>query len=139
MLDYSVKVDCSIPVTSETADAVSDVLFSVDARLRTGRLVPSVLAARLRAVLSWCGGDASLLVLRTWFVRPDLHAKRYNAKCCFTVAECRFEDGAFVLKRVGRTAQRANRLPPVSCVRDRRAAMRPAVFEDALAHGPDSF
>ena len=131
MLEFKSFVAPSSPLEVCPANfAELDVLiYSANKLAKTRLLTLSAVSDGLRSAALWCGGDASRLEGRTWFVHPDLSdAAPYNRKLLFTVAECRFNGGSFWLVRAGRVHMRANRMPPVSYVPDAYASLRPVRF-----------
>lgn len=132
MLDYKSFVQPGSPLVfcQENFAAIDAFVYRANKLAKTRRLSMKEVSDGLRAVAAWSGGDASRLADRAWLVRSDLSGvEPYNRKILFTVAECRFEDGAFLFVRAGRMFMRANRMPPVAYVPDAYADFRPLRFE----------
>ena len=131
MLDYVSVIQPARPieVCSANVDAIDVAIYRANKLAKAHRLAVDTVLSGLRNAAAWCGGDASRLEGRTWFIHADLSdVEPYNRKLLFTVAEFRFEGGAFLFIRAGRVNTRANRLPPVSYVLDVHADIRPLVF-----------
>lgn len=131
MLDYVSVIQSAAPleVCSANLDAIDVTVFRANKLAKTHRLTVALVSSGLRAAASWCGGDASRLGGRTWFIHASLSdVVPYNRKLLFTVAEFRFEEGAFMFVRAGRVNMRANRMPPVSYILDVHADVRPLFF-----------
>lgn len=131
MLDYVSVIQPGAPISfcAKNRGVVDVLLFRANKLAKSHRLTLATVSEGLRSAASWCGGDASRLEGRTWFIHADLSdVAPYNRKLLFTVAEFRFEEGAFMFVRAGRFNTRVNRMPPVSYVLDVHADVRPLVF-----------
>lgn len=131
MLDYVSVIQPATPleVCSANLGAIDVMVYRANKLAKAHRLVIEGVVAGLRAAASWCGGDQSRLGGRTWFVHAGLSdVVPYNRKLLFTVAEFRFNEGAFLFVRAGRVNMRANRMPPVSYILDVHADVRPFIF-----------
>ncbi len=131
MLDYVSVIQPGAPISfcAKNRDVIDVLLYRANKLAKTHRLTVALVSSGLRAAASWCGGDASRLEGRTWFIHDSLSdVAPYNRKLLFTVAEFRFRDGSFEFVLAGRANMRANRMPPVSYVLDVHADVRPLVF-----------
>lgn len=131
MLDYVsvIQPDSPVEFCAENRDAIDVAIYRANKLAKTHRLTIGLVSSGLRAAASWCGGDAPRLEGRTWFIHASLSdVVPYNRKLLFTVAEFRFNEGAFLFVRAGRVNMRANRMPPVSYILDVHADVRPFIF-----------
>lgn len=131
MLDYVSVIQPGAPISfcAKNRDVIDVLLFRANKLAKTHRLTVALVSSGLRAAASWCGGDASRLEGRTWFIHDSLSdVAPYNRKLLFTVAEFRYGRGGFQFICAGRANMRANRMPPVSYVLDVHADVRPLVF-----------
>ena len=131
MLNYVsiMQPDSPVEFCARNRDAIDVMIFRANKLAKTHRLTIGLVSSGLRAAVSWCGGDQSRLEGRTWFIHAGLlDVVPYNRKLLFTVAEFRFNEGAFLFVRAGRVNMRANRMPRVSYILDVHADVRPFIF-----------